>query len=75
MALRFYKYGNKSGKLLPRLAKGSNAPTPIHSLRDKEGNSHTNPVIINTILKHFYTGLYAKDVDNYFDSIPLTALI
>lgn len=58
---RLFRYGNKAGKLLANLAKGSHQLSHIKSLKDKQGVPHHTPSKINEILSDFYRNLYTAD--------------
>lgn len=57
----FHKYGNKSGKLLALMCKGSHTSTHTAALKNKFGNFITFPKQINRILEKYYASLYGQD--------------
>lgn len=61
LAASLHKFGNKAGKLLARLCKGSFCPTHITSLRDTNGTLHSMPQANNKTMLQFYSALYAPD--------------
>ncbi|XP_056431006.1 ras-related protein Rab-24 isoform X1 [Hyla sarda] len=59
-----FRFGNKSGRLLARLAKGRYTPEHFSSLHDDSGGIHTDPKSINSIFHSYYSSLYsASPVD------------
>lgn len=58
-----YPFGNKLGRLLANLARGRRTVTHITALKDKRGNTCTDPKHINQILQEFYRTLYLDHSD------------
>lgn len=53
-----FHFGNKSGKLLARLAGGRPSTQHIAALKDDLGNVSNDPKKVNSILRSYYASLY-----------------
>lgn len=55
---KFYKHGNKSGRLLARTIQVAKVSSMIHYIRDKHGILHSKNEDIAKQFKTFYSTLY-----------------
>ena len=59
---RLFEMGDKSGRLLARLAAGRQNYNSIASLKDDSGKSHYETIALTEIMGNFYKKLYAPDL-------------
>lgn len=77
----YYEHGDKCGRLLAAIARGSTDPPVISSLESPSGAVTSDPCEILNIFCAFYQDLYSThtevniiDIEAYLSSIPLPTL-
>lgn len=77
--LRYYRYGNKSGRMLSYLIKGNTKPPLIPPMKNELGQTTTSYAQVNEVFQKYYEKLYKaplhnEGVGNFLGEIQLPVL-